>query len=195
MKKLLQIFILIGFCIFKTNAQTVNETFLSVIEVLPSNISAHIPKGFQVLDTTFGNLNFDSYTDLIVVLKSPKEDTATDLDYPIKRPLLILFGEKNNTYRLAFQNSKVVMCIICGGVMGDPFNNVAIKNGYFTVENSGGSSWRWTDYLTFKYDKLQSKFYLHRQDISNFHASNPDKVEKIIKTKKNFGTVDFENYK
>ena len=176
------------------NAQTKHETFLSVIEKLPSNISVHIPKGYQVLDTTFGNLNFDNYQDLIIVLKSPKEDTSNNLDNPIKRPLLILFGDNNNGYKLAFKNDNVVYCNICGGMMGDPFNNITIKNGYFTVEHYGGSAWRWTDFITFRFDKVNNRFYLHREDMSSFNTNNPNKVKTTVKTKKDFGLLDFEKF-
>ena len=181
------------FCLFFTSlltitAQTKHETFLTVIEKLPTKISIHIPKGYQVLDTTFGNLNFDNYQDLIIVLKSPKEDTSNNLDNPIKRPLLILLGDNNNQYKLAFQNDNVVYCNVCGGMMGDPFNNITIKNGYFTVEHYGGSDWRWTEFITFKFDKTSKRFYLHREDSSSFNANNPNKVKTTVKTKKRLWT-------
>jgi hypothetical protein len=190
---------LILICVFlisvlTINAQTKHETFLTVIEKLPTNISIHIPKGYQVLDTTFGNLNFDNYQDLIVVLKSPKEDTSNNLDNPIKRPLLILFGDNNHNYKLGFKNDNVVYCNICGGMLGDPFNDITIKNGYFTVEHYGGSAWRWTNFITFKFDKVSKRFYLHRENNESFNANNPNKAKTTVKTKKDFGLIDFEKY-
>jgi hypothetical protein len=190
----LGLFCLCLMSVLMINAQAKHETFLTIIEKLPTNISAHLPKGYQVLDTTFGNLNFDNYQDLIIVLKSLKEDTSNNLDHPIKRPLLILFGDSNYNYKLAFQNNNVVYCNICGGMMGDPFNNVIIKNGYFTVEHYGGSAWRWTEFITFKFDKVSKRFYLHREDSESYHNGNPNKVDRTVKTKKDFGLVDFVKY-
>ncbi len=63
----LGLFCLCLMSVLMINAQAKHETFLTVIEKLPNNISAHVPKGDQVLDTTFGNLNFDNYLDLIIV--------------------------------------------------------------------------------------------------------------------------------
>lgn len=164
------------------------------VQRVPKAIAVHIPKGYQVLHTAFGNLNLDKVGDAIVVLKSPQEDTATDMEHPVRRPLLILLGSKNGNYTLGFRNDKTVYCNSCGGVMGDPFNAVTIKNGYFTVEHYGGSSWRWTHYITFKFNPADKRFYLHRTDYSSFHASAPKKVEKKVETSKNFGTVDFVDY-
>jgi hypothetical protein len=194
------IFILTIFSSFyiKINAQVQekykHETFLNVIENVPAPISVHVPEGYLVLDTSFGNLNLDSILDLIIVLKSPEEDTSNNLDDPVNRPLLILLGQTDGTYKLVYRNNKVVFCNICGGMMGDPFNGITIRNGYFTVEHYGGSSWRWSDFITFKFNKDNKRFYLHREDLSNFHASNPDKIKTTIKTKKDFGIVDFEQY-
>ena len=193
--KLFRLFCLFFTSVLTINAQTKHETFLSVIEKLPTNISVHIPKGYQVLDTTFGNLNFDNYQDLIIILKSPKEDTSNNLDNPIKRPLLILFGDNNNNYKLTFQNEKVVECNICGGALGDPFNNITIKNGYFTVEHYGGSGSRWSYFITFKFNKFKKRVYLHKIDNSLFEVSQPNKgTIKKTKTKKDFGLVDFVKY-
>ena len=100
-------------CIIKAQTQK-HETFLPIIAKLPNNIAEFVPKGYEVLDTTFGNLNLDKFQDLIMVLKSPKEDTLDSYENP--RPLLILLGEKNGTYKRAFQNNNAVYCNNCGGI-------------------------------------------------------------------------------
>jgi hypothetical protein len=170
------------------------SAFSQVNKNISKAIAVHIPKDYQILNTTTGNLNMDKLPDVIVVLKSPQEDTATDMEHPIRRPLLILFGNTNNTYTLAFRNDKTVYCSSCGGVIGDPFTGISIKNGYFTVEHYGGSSWRWTNYITFKFNLSDKHFYLHRIDATSFHASEPERVERKVETKKDFGTTDFINY-
>jgi hypothetical protein len=192
-KPIIFIFNFFIFCL-TTYAQTRHESFLEVIKKVPENISVHLPKSYQVLDTTYGNLNFDKYQDLVIVLKSPKEDTSNNIDNPFKRPLLILFGDTGNKFTLAFKNDNVILCNICGGALGDPFNNITIKNGLFTVEHYGGSGDRWSDYITFKFDKLKKRFYLQREDITIFNVSNPDKAKTTTKTRRNFGIVDFVKF-
>lgn len=171
-----------------------NESYFQVITNIPKVMAVHIPKGYEVLDTTYGNLNSDSIQDVIIALKSPREDTSANPEYPVRRPLLILLGTRTGSYTFGFRNDKVIDCIICGGVMGDPFNGITIKNGFFTVEHSGGSSWRWTRYITFRFNPQKMQFYLHRIDQSSFHASKPDKIETTVKTQKNFGGIEFTKY-
>ncbi|WP_153797587.1 hypothetical protein [Foetidibacter luteolus] len=180
-----------SFC--QTEEPVKRTAFLEVLHNLPPAIGMHIPAGYLALDTTYGNLNMDSIPDLILVVKSPAEDTA-GFNREENRPLLILLGNADKSYKLAYRNDKVVFCITCGGLMGDPFEGVSIKNGYFTVEHYGGSAWRWTDYITFKFNREDKRFYLHRRDVLSYHTSNPEKIEKTVTTKKDFGVVDFEKY-
>ncbi|MBT4969295.1 MAG: hypothetical protein HOM80_09840, partial [Bacteroidetes bacterium] len=118
--------------------------------------------GYSILDTTSGDLNRDSFKDLIVIyIKDTEEKTSDVIDNPVYRPLLIYIGQSNGTLKMTAKNEKAVLCYDCGGVMGDPFSQVVIKNGYFTVEHYGGSSWRWTRFVTFKYSTSDSNWYLH----------------------------------
>jgi hypothetical protein len=87
-----------------------------------------------------------------------------------------------------------VLCVDCGGVMGDPFMQVVIKNGYFSIEHYGGSGWRWTRTITFKYSPADSYWYLHKDGNSSFHSADPDKVTTKIKTIKDFGKLPFDKF-
>ena len=78
--------------------------------------------------------------------------------------------------------------------MGDPFMGIKIKNGYFSVEHYGGSSWRWTRIITYKYSKQDKEWFLHKDGSESFHASEPQKVETKIKTTKDFGQIKFEEF-
>ncbi|WP_353573366.1 lysozyme inhibitor LprI family protein [Candidatus Albibeggiatoa sp. nov. BB20] len=111
------------------------------------NVSDFVPIGYKVLDVTEGNLNRDKYTDVILILGQENEQDQEDA----LRPLLILTRDASNQLHLAARNDHVVLCVECGGMLGDPYQRTAIKNGYFTVEHHGGSSWQWTKYITFKY--------------------------------------------
>ena len=158
-------------------------------------VSAFILPGYSLLDTTTGDLNGDLYPDKLLVLKKQGEDTTSDVvDHPEKRPLLVLTGQADGTYRLAARNDNVVLCVDCGGVMGDPYVELVIKNSYFSVELAGGSSWRWTRTVTFKYAPGEQDWFLFKDGRQSFHASEPEKIETKLLTKKDFGQVSFKQF-
>lgn len=169
---------------------------LEDINHLPSSLASFVIAGYTAIDTVSGDLNLDQYTDMIVVLKKNGEDSTSDVsEHPEKRPLLILLGQADSTYKLAASTNNAVYCIDCGGIMGDPFMDIVIKKGYFSVEHYGGSAWRWERTTTFKYSSTDSTWYLHKDGHKSFHTGDePEKVETKIKTTKDFGKVPFDKF-
>ncbi len=141
-----------------------------------------------------GDLNRDAYPDKLLVLDSVQTDTTGVLGSAALRPLLVLTSNAQGQYTLAARNDNAAMCSGCGGMMGDPYQGLTIKNGYFSVEHYGGSAWRWTHIVTFKYNPTDHHWYLHREGGDSFHAADPDKVETHVKTIRDFGRVRFEQY-
>ena len=171
------------------------ESFKQVVDNLPSELLEFVPSNYSVLDTLSGDLNLDEINDYILVLKKNGEDTLSNvIDNPERRPLLILLRDKNNKLKFAKRNDNTVYCIDCGGVMGDPFMGLTIKNGYFSVEHYGGSAWRWTRIITYKYSKQENDWFLHKDGSESFHASEPEKVESNIRTTKDFGKIKFTEF-
>ncbi len=154
------------------------------------NFKSFIPAGYLLLSTTSGNLNKDAYLDRILVLK-PKEEEANE---DLARPLILLSGTASGNYKLIARNDSVVLCKGCGGIFGDPYEGITINNGYFSVEHYGGSSWRWTRIITFKYDSKSKKFKLHRDAGTSYHTSDPNKYEDHINNKEDFGKVTFNEF-
>lgn len=160
-----------------------------------TEIESYTPQGYALLYSTNGDLNRDAHTDLVIVYKKYNEDTELpNDDILLYRPLVLYIGQKDGTFRLAAHNDKAVLCYHCGGVMGDPFVKIAIKNGYFTIEHYGGSSWRWTRYVTFKYSKKDTAWFLHKDTSESFHSADPDNGTTTTKSVKDFGTVRFEAF-
>lgn len=193
--KLLLVISALSVCVVAqtSKAKTADKTFEGAN--VPSEIKAFVPDGYEAISATTGDLNLDSFADVILVVKKPNEKETSDVvDNPTKRPLLVLLGEGKNKYKLAGRNDNVVLCVDCGGIFGDPFNGISIKNGFFSVEHYGGSAWRWTKIITFKYSPTDKNWLLSRVGSDSYHASNPNKVEKSVKTAKNFGKVLFEKY-
>lgn len=166
------------------------------IENLPQAITGFIPSGYVPLKAVTGDVNLDRFKDVILVVKKADEedlDSGEAMDGP-KRPLLILIGQAGGIYKLATKNMNTVLCRRCGGVYGDPFEGITIKKGFFSVEHYGGSNWRWTKTITYKYSPTDKNWYLHRVDSSSFHTFEPDKVKETARTVKNFGKVRFDKF-
>ncbi|MCE3296063.1 MAG: hypothetical protein K0R65_1777 [Crocinitomicaceae bacterium] len=158
-------------------------------------ITDFIPKGYSLLDSASGSLNFDKYPDMLLVLKKNDEEKTSDvIDNPEKRPLLILTGNADKSYSLASRNDNSVLCVNCGGMMGEPYQSLTIKDGYFSVEHYGGSAWRWTRIITYKYDKWENDWFLHKDGTESYHTSDPDKVETTLRTSKDFGKIPFGQF-
>lgn len=160
-----------------------------------AGMAAFVLPNYSILDTASGDLDGDPYPDKLLLLKKKGEDTSSDVtEHPEKRPLLVLAGQQDGTYKLAARNDNAVLCVDCGGVMGDPYMRLVIKGGYFSVELAGGSSWRWTRTVTFRYASGEHNWFLYKDGRGSFHASEPDKIETRLYTVKDFGKVSFEQF-
>lgn len=165
------------------------------LKSLPVELAKFIPQNYSLLDTASGDLNFDKIPDMILVLRENIEDTLTEItEIPVKRPLLILIRNADNELKSVRKNENTVYCLTCGGIMGDPFTGITIKDGYFTVEHYAGSAWRWTRDLTYTYSKPDREWYLFKEVSESFHISIPDKKKITIRTTKDFGKVKFEDF-
>lgn len=177
--------------------QDSRETHLKPSEkVLTSPpLNKFIPEGYVLLDTATGDLNRDPYRDLVLIVrKSNEKETSDVVDHPEKRPLLLFLGQQDGTYKLAARNDKVVLCIDCGGIMGDPYTGITIRKGYFSIEHYGGGAWRWTRIVTFKYSTDDLDWLLYKDGGESFYAVEPEKVYPDVKTAEDFGKVAFERF-
>lgn len=163
---------------------------LSPASSQPANWQAFVPVGFLLLDSVSGDLNKDGKKDMLIVLQSQHEPDSMEL----ARPLLILFGKTGGGYELAVRNDSTVMCRGCGGVFGDPYAGLVVKNNFFSIEHYGGSSWRWTRIITFRYDAGTRRFLLHRDAGESFHTSDPEKRELHVYNKELYGKLLFADY-
>lgn len=178
-----------------TEKKIKRESFKQEVDNLPNELLEFVPEDYAVLDTVSGDLNLDESKDYILVLRKNGEDTLSDVsDHPESRPLLIVIRNEDKKLQLVRRNNNTVYCIDCGGVMGDPFIGVTIENGYFSVHHYGGSAWRWTRDITYKYSRKDNEWFLHKDSHTSFHATEPEEVESTIKTTKDFGRVKFEDF-
>jgi len=183
------------FALFLLLGQVIHGHAQSQSNRLPSSVTQQIPKGYEVLESRKGDLNHDAYPDLMLVLHKPDEKETSDvIEHPTKRPLLLFKGTKDKNFQFIARNDNAVYCIDCGGQMGDPFTGITIKKGFFSVEHYGGSGWRWTRIITFKYSPNDQKWYLYKDGGESYHASDPEKVSEKVKTSRDFGKVAFSSF-
>ena len=164
--------------------------FVLLTPASSQDLESFIPAAFALLDTASGDINRDGKKDLLVILKHINEADSVDA----ARPLLILFGKDRDTYSLAARNDSVVFCKGCGGVFGDPYAGMTVKKNFFSIEHYGGSSWRWTRIITFRYDTGSRQILLHRDAGESFHTSDPNQAKQHVYNKASFGKLLFTKY-
>lgn len=155
-----------------------------------ASLASFIPADYKLLDSASGDLTGDGVKDLVLILHLRQETDFPDTT----RPLLLLQGLGKGQYQLMARNDHVVYCAGCGGVFGDPYAGITVKGKYFSIEHYGGSNWRWTRVITFRYDAKTTHFILHRDAGESFHTSDPDKTEQIVHSPESFGKIRLEEY-
>lgn len=179
----------------KPKKDTVEKTSDAEYDFKYSNYKDVVPSGYKILLEKAGDINLDGVKDYVIILgKNNEEEAALNGEDNLPRPLLLVLGDKNGKYALARRNDKSVLCFDCGGAMGDPLSGIAIKNGYFSIEHYGGANYRWSRIVTYKYNKEEKEWYLHKDGTESFDAMDPDKVTSNIQTTKDFGKVKFVDF-
>ncbi len=181
-----------------------HQTFNEPVETLPSVLKAFVPNEYAVINVSTGDANLDGLADKILVLRKNTEETTSNYaeNKPDKRPLLLLLGQADKTYTLAFRNDNAVLCIDCGGVFGDPFTGTTIKKGYFSIEHGISGGKHWESVTTFKFDKAKGNWFLYKDHFISYklNESNDENAEALVKeidtleTIENFGIVPFDKY-
>ena len=175
------------------------KVFLAILTLIALNnscfgqfkpLQSFIPSNFSILDTARGDLNKDGKADMVLILRN----TFERMDYDTTRPLLLLEGNGRGQYKLLARNDSVVLCLGCGGIFGDPYAGITIKNGYFSIEHYGGSNWRWTRVITFKYDIKRKEFILHRDAGYSWHVFDPNNQTENLFSKEDFDKLAFAKY-
>jgi hypothetical protein len=172
----------------KTNLGLIRPDSAAIAEAMAKNSTAY----WEIMDTMTGDLNRDKYMDMLIVLKGQGD---TNIDSIASRPLLILTGNADGTLKFAERNDNVVLCYHCGGVYGDPYDGLAIRNGYFSAEHYGGSSDRWTQIITFKYSEKEKTWVLHRDAGISYSVFDPEASEEEWEHNRDqWGKIKFSDY-
>ena len=131
-----------------------------------------------------------------MILKKPNEaKTSHGPNNPTLRPLLILTQHTNGEFIMETINDKAVLCVNCGGSMGDPFMEVTVKENQFSIKHHGGNRYQWSRIITFKYDVKKKGWLLYKDDYESIDVHNLDSEEiKEFKSIEDFGEVYFDMF-
>jgi hypothetical protein len=147
-------------------------------------IKTFIPAGFDTMQMVTGDLNKDGMSDVVLALKSIREDAADSVKErfdSIPNRLLIVLLNTAQGYKKIVKAPYALLCKDCGGVFGDPFEGIDITNGLLIVRHYGGSAWRWA--LTHKFRYQQNDLYLiGRTNYSYWDVKRCEKLNEFAGT-------------
>ncbi len=144
--------------------------------IIPAEFEPFVIPGHGILDFATGDLNADKRPDAILVLNHLGEDTLLNEDYP--RPLLLLVRQTDGRLKQAVRNDKAILCRRCGGVFGDPYQEMDINNSGFSLYFYGGSAWRWAYQFDFVWRPDRKNWILAEEKRSEFNSGDPEMTIK-----------------
>lgn len=145
-------------------------------------------KNWTVIETAQGDLNNDQIADLALVLESNQTidetrtygDNNSEIIKETQKPRILAIYFKDKTignYRLSAQNNDFILRSEEGGKLGDPLQQVEIKDQQLFLRFRGGSEWRWELGYTFKF---QNKDWFLTSAINlYFNQNTGDMTERI----------------
>jgi hypothetical protein len=181
-----------------------HDTFNEDIDPIPQNLQTFVPQNYSVINISTGDINSDGLPDKILVLRTKTEELTSNYgeDKPDKRPMLLLLGQNNNSFKLEYENDNAVYCIDCAGVFGDPFIQTTIKDGSFSINHGIAGGHHWDQVITFKYNKTKKNWFLFEDHYVSYklNKSNDPNAEALIidvdnlKNSNDFGTIAFDEF-
>jgi hypothetical protein len=111
------------------------------------------PPGYEMIQEAIGDLDKDGIPEKAVVYNTV--DTSEETGGIIRE--LILYKKDGTGWKTRQQSRNAVYDSKSGGMMGDPFEGIDIKNGILHISQAGGSSWKWghTDKYRFQHGRLE----------------------------------------
>jgi hypothetical protein len=154
-----------------------------------SQLKHHIQPDQAIVDSAFGDLDNDKLEDAVMVLVN-KKDAAKP---KAKRKLVVLLNSRSGLKPLV-KGDSVIVTKGCGGTSADPFTALRIGAGDLVITHAGGTSWKWTQTTTFRFDPLRKNMVLLNDEGITFDNKKQDKVMPLIYDKQNFGVVTLDKY-
>ncbi|TCD12154.1 hypothetical protein EZ449_03830 [Pedobacter frigidisoli] len=177
------------------------KTFLfPKIKSQGTSIEQLTPNNWTVIETANGDLNSDGTDDLAVIFESNKitdetrtyGDNNSEIIKETQKPriLALFFKDKlSGAYHLSTQNNDFILRSQEGGKLGDPLNQIGIKDQQLYLRFQGGAEWRWEMGYTFKFENRD--WFLTSAINLYFNQNTGDMTERVydFKTRELFTTV------
>ncbi|MEO8001083.1 MAG: hypothetical protein ABI644_04350 [Arenimonas sp.] len=109
-------------------------------------LTALLPPGARLLLSARGDVDADGDDDVLVAYA---KSTTID-DTP--RALLILLRDANGVLHKSVDSPIAILCKKCGGMMGDPLQQMRVGRGEFTLRFEGGSRELWSSEFKFVFN-------------------------------------------
>lgn len=139
-----------------------------------NNINDFLKEGQVLLQDVEGDVDQDGIPDKVAVIDNPPS-AAQKEELSASRTLMIFQGNPQGQYRLAASSDQVVLCAACGGVLGDPFRTLTIKESTIDINQEGGSRERWTRSTAIAWNPTLSDWVLVKDQLTvvdTYDASN-----------------------
>lgn len=113
-----------------------------------------IPENYEIIETISGDLDKDGIKELVVAYNTKRKGDP----YESVPRELIIYKIQERIWTVWKKSKQALYGSKEGGMMGDPFGEIEIKNGILLISHNGGSSWKWSH--TDKYRYQDGEFYL-----------------------------------
>jgi len=158
------------------------------------------PANWTIIETANGDLNNDGIDDLALIFESNKVidenrtygDNSSEIIKETQKPRILAIYFKNKStgnYMLSTQNNDFILRSEEGGKLGDPLQQLSIKDQQLYLRFQGGAEWRWEMGYTFKFE--QKDWFLTSAINLYFNQNTGDMTERIydFKTRELFTSV------
>ena len=112
-----------------------------------------IPDNYSIVDSISGDLDKDSINELVVAYNVGPENEIDGVPRE-----LIIYKLENDKWIEWKKSAQALYGSRDGGMMGDPYGEMEIRNGILHISQNGGNSWKWG--FTDKYCFQDGEFYL-----------------------------------
>ncbi|WP_231459647.1 MULTISPECIES: hypothetical protein [unclassified Pedobacter] len=194
-------FLLILLFIFSALTSFAQKSFtFPKVKSQGNSIEQLTPVNWTVIDKANGDLNDDGEADLAIIFESNRiidetrtyGDNNSDIIKETQKPRILAIFFKNlstGNYNLSIQNNDFILRSEEGGKLGDPLNQIGIKDQQLYLRFQGGAEWRWEMGYTFKFENKD--WFLTSAINLYFNQNTGDMTERVydFKTRELFTTV------
>ncbi|UPG91584.1 hypothetical protein L2Y96_07380 [Luteibacter aegosomaticola] len=148
--------------------------------------------GAKVLESIKGDLTGDGRQGAVLIIDPPGGANAKLGEGPARDVLLVVPDASGHLQKVA-SNARIVPCVTCGGIAGDPYGYTRVGKGEFTIVNGGGSRERWSDEFTFTWSAAK-KDWLASHVVRKVSDDESGKEKQVDLSAKDLGGVTFKDF-